>query len=149
MDAPGRWAGGFRAWDEGGVYLASARGVEFGALLQLPADDLRGLMERSLPLSVHLIRGVFGTARSIESTVRQRESLYTLGTLAAGLAHELNNPAAAAVRTVDAMAEACDSLLSSLGGSPAARSVPNSSSTSTSCGSRVIAGPPREGHGAQ
>ena len=82
----------------------------------MPADDLRGLMERWLPLSVHLIRGVFGTARSIESTVRQRESLVTLGTLAAGLAHELNNPAAAAVRTVDAMAEACDSLLSSLGG---------------------------------
>jgi signal transduction histidine kinase len=116
MDAPGRWAGGFRAWDESGVYLASGRGVQFGRLLQVPADDLRGLMERWLPLAVHLIRGVFGTARSIESTVRQRESLVTLGTLAAGLAHELNNPASAAVRTVDTMAETCDSLLASLGG---------------------------------
>jgi signal transduction histidine kinase len=116
MDAPGRWAGGFRAWDENGVYLASGRGVEFGRLLRVPAEELRDLMERWLPLAVHLIRGVFGTARSIESTVRQRESLVTLGTLAAGLAHELNNPAAAAVRTVDAMAEACDSMLRSLGG---------------------------------
>jgi hypothetical protein len=26
MDMPGRWAGGFRAWDEHGVYLATARG---------------------------------------------------------------------------------------------------------------------------
>jgi signal transduction histidine kinase len=58
---------------------------------------------------------VFGTARSIESTVRQRESLITLGTLSAGLAHELNNPASAAVRTVDAMAETCNDLLRSLG----------------------------------
>ncbi len=31
MDVPGRWAGGFRAWDEGGVYLATARGVRRGA----------------------------------------------------------------------------------------------------------------------
>ncbi|HEX2155494.1 MAG TPA: cyclic nucleotide-binding domain-containing protein, partial [Actinomycetes bacterium] len=26
MDVPGRWAGGFRAWDEHGVYLATGRG---------------------------------------------------------------------------------------------------------------------------
>ena len=26
MDAPGRWAGGFRAWDDRGVYLATGRG---------------------------------------------------------------------------------------------------------------------------
>ena len=97
---PGRWAGGFRAWDDDGVYLATGRGVEFGRLLQVPADDLRDLMNEWLPLAVHLVRGVFGTARTIEATVRQREALVTLGTLSAGLAHELNNPASAAVRTV-------------------------------------------------
>src|SRR5690348_1996016 len=26
MDVPGRWAGGFRAWDEHAVYLATGRG---------------------------------------------------------------------------------------------------------------------------
>ena len=112
---PGRWAGGFQAWDADGVYLATGRGVEFGRLLQIPADDLRALMEDWLPLAVHLVRGVFGTARSIEATVRQRESLVTLGTLSAGLAHELNNPAAAAVRTVESMGETLTALLHSLG----------------------------------
>ena len=112
---PGRWAGGFQAWDADGVYLATGRGVEFGRLLQVPADDLRALMEEWLPLAVHLVRGVFGTARSIEATVRQRESLVTLGTLSAGLAHELNNPAAAAVRTVESMGETLTALLHSLG----------------------------------
>ena len=112
---PGRWAGGFQAWDADGVYLATGRGVEFGRLLQVPADDLRALMEEWLPLAVHLVRGVFGTARSIEATVRQRESLITLGTLSAGLAHELNNPAAAAVRTVESMGETLTALLHSLG----------------------------------
>ena len=112
---PGRWAGGFRAWDEDGVYLATGRGVDFGRLLKVPATDLRDLIEEWLPLAVHLVRGVFGTARTIEATVRQREALVTLGTLSAGLAHELNNPASAAVRTVGTMGTTLEGLLTSLG----------------------------------
>lgn len=36
MDVPGRWAGGFRAWDESGVYLATGRGVVGGRVLRVP-----------------------------------------------------------------------------------------------------------------
>jgi signal transduction histidine kinase len=114
MDTPGRWAGGFRAWDEHGVYLATARGVVAGRVLQVPAEVLRDRTQVWFPLGGHLIAGLYGTARSIESTARQRESLVTLGTLAAGLAHEINNPAAAATRSVDALEAACETLLSSL-----------------------------------
>jgi signal transduction histidine kinase len=76
------------------------------------------LRERSnawFPFGGHLIQGLYHTARSIESTARQRESLVTLGTLAAGLAHEINNPASAAARAVDALQTACETLVSSLG----------------------------------
>ncbi|GAA2167266.1 cyclic nucleotide-binding protein [Humibacillus xanthopallidus] len=115
MDEPGRWAGGFRAWDEHGVYLATARGVERGRLLRVPAGELRELTHTWLPMAEHLIAGLYGTARSIESTARQRGALVTLGTLAAGLAHEINNPAAAAARAADDLTSVSGRLLTSLG----------------------------------
>ena len=114
MDVPGRWAGGFRAWDEHGVYLATGRGATRGRVLRLPAEVLREKINAWFPFGRHLIEGLYRTARSIESTARQRASLITLGTLAAGLAHEMNNPAAAATRAVDALDSECKTLLSSL-----------------------------------
>jgi signal transduction histidine kinase len=114
MDVPGRWAGGFRAWDEHGVYLATGRGVTAGRVLRVPAQVLRERSDSWFPFGGHIIQGLYHTARSIESTARQRESLVTLGTLAAGLAHEINNPASAATRAVDALETACATLLSSL-----------------------------------
>ncbi|PZR95287.1 MAG: ATP-binding protein [Candidatus Nephthysia bennettiae] len=115
LDVPGRWAGGFRAWDEHGVYLATGRGATEGRVLRVPAEVLRERTNAWFPLGAHLIRGLYGTARSIEATARQRESLVTLGRLSAGLAHEINNPSAAATRAVDALEVACQTLLSSLG----------------------------------
>jgi signal transduction histidine kinase len=115
MDVPGRWAGGFRAFDEHGVYLATGRGATSGRVFRVPAEVLRDRLNDWFPFGRHLIEGVYHTARSIESTVRQRASLITLGTLAAGLAHEMNNPAAAATRAVNDLEAACETLLSSLG----------------------------------
>jgi signal transduction histidine kinase len=114
MDLPGRWAGGFQAWDDNGVYLATGRAATPGRVLRLDAPRLKELVNHWFPLAGHLIGGLHHTARSIESTVRQRDSLVTLGTLAAGLAHEINNPAAAATRTVDDLGQTCDALLQAL-----------------------------------
>ena len=114
MDQPGRWAGGFRAWDEQGVYLATGVGAASGRVLRVPATTLRRLTDTWFPFGGHLIEGLFTTARSIEATARQRESLVTLGRLAADLAHELNNPAAAAIRAVDAVESASRTLAASL-----------------------------------
>jgi len=113
MDAPGRWAGGFRAWDGGGTYLATGRCVLAGRMLRVPAARLRQLADDWFPFARHLITGLYHTARSIESTARQRDSLITLGTLAAGLAHEINNPASAAVRDVTLLQQAFAMLLES------------------------------------
>ena len=114
MDVPGWWAGGFRAFDEHGVYLATGRGASDGRIFRLPAEVLRDRLTAWFPFGRHLIEGLYGTARSIESTARQREALVTLGKLSAGLAHEINNPAAATIRAVDELETACQTLLSSL-----------------------------------
>ena len=113
MDVPGRWAGGFRAWDEHGVYLATGRGAASGRVLRVPAEVLRDRVNAWFPLGAHLIQGLYRTARTIESTARQRESLVTLGTLAAGFAHEINNPAAAAARAAADLETECQTLLGS------------------------------------
>jgi signal transduction histidine kinase len=114
MHTPGQWAGGFQAWDEHSVYFATSVGVRPGRVLRLPAPALRRLTDAWFPFAVHLISGVFTTVRSVEATARQRASLVTLGRLSAGLAHELNNPAAAATRAVDALQAAGSALESSL-----------------------------------
>lgn len=114
MMQPGVWSGGFRAWDERGVYLATGCGEEPGRMLRLPAEALRSRLNDWFPFGVHLINGLYGTARRIEATARQRDALVTLGRLSAGLAHELNNPAAAAVRAVSALDDTSGALLESL-----------------------------------
>lgn len=115
MDVPGRWAGGLRAWDEQAVYLVTGRASAPGRAFRVASADLKNWTSEWNPFGAHLIEGVFRTARTVESAARQREALVALGTLSAGLAHELNNPAAAATRAVDALGDACGRLLSGLG----------------------------------
>lgn len=114
IENPGQWAGGFRAWDENGVYMGSARVMEPSRIFRLAASDLARFGQEWFPFAVHLLCGLIATARRIESNARQREALVALGTLAAGLAHEINNPASAAVRSVGALQQSSDDVLASL-----------------------------------
>jgi signal transduction histidine kinase len=63
------------------------------------------------PPAFDRVLGVFGPVISrIQGAEHQREKLAALGRMSAGLAHELNNPVAAARRTSAALTEALDTL---------------------------------------
>jgi signal transduction histidine kinase len=117
MTRPGQWAGGFAAWgadDEAAVYRTTGRALTAGRCLAVPSADLSRLVGEWSPFAKHMVIGVFQTVRRIDATARQRESLIALGTLAAGLAHEINNPASASLRAVDALRNTGDFMISSL-----------------------------------
>ena len=99
MTRPGTYAGGVRAFatsDTGGGYRASGRALRPTRFFRLASIDLSRLLDEWLPMAKHLLDGYIHTFEFIEVAVRERGRLISLGTLAAGLTHELNNPAAAA-----------------------------------------------------
>ena len=113
IQKPGDWVGGLHAWAPVS-YLATGRGAGTGRVLRVRAEVLRDTLTRALPMAMHLLTGYFQTVRKFEALSREWGALITLGELSAGLAHELNNPASAATRSVDALRTTTDNLLSSL-----------------------------------
>ena len=114
MERAGVWSGGFRAWDDSSSYLATGCAAGPGRFLRVPSARLADLAREWFPFGVHLISGFFQTVRRMDALSRQREALIALGGLAAGMAHEINNPASATARAVDGLQEATDNLFVAL-----------------------------------
>src|SRR5262245_65148104 len=124
MSTPGQWAGGLTAWGDAGEaagYRATGTALTSGRCFAVPSPELSRLVGSWSPFSKHMVNGVFQTVRSIDATARQRESLVALGTMAASIAHEINNPAAAIVRWVESLQNACKYIVEAVGGLAEAR----------------------------
>ncbi|MET7454637.1 ATP-binding protein [Streptomyces sp. NPDC005574] len=87
------------------VYNNSMRVTEPTRFFVLPSDVFANIMREWFPMAVHLLEGLFFGSKSTQRAVGQRERLLALGSLSAGLTHELNNPAAAAVRATATLRE--------------------------------------------
>ncbi|SOD90524.1 ATP-binding protein [Streptomyces sp. Ag109_G2-15] len=87
------------------VYNNSMRVTEPTRFFVLPADTFAAVISEWFPMAVHLLEGLFFGSKNTQAMIGQRERLLALGSLSAGLTHELNNPAAAAVRATSTLRE--------------------------------------------
>jgi signal transduction histidine kinase len=87
------------------VYNGSMRTTELSRFFVIDASAFAELMREWFPMAVHLLEGVFFGNKNWQQAIGQRERLLALGSLSAGLTHELNNPAAAAVRATATLRE--------------------------------------------
>ena len=105
-DQVGVYAGAMQAYvgdASGQTYNASIQVVSDARFFVLRAEDFAWLMRTWFPIAIHLLEGLFLGLRTSAHIVQQRQQLLALGALSAGLTHELNNPAAAAVRATSAL----------------------------------------------
>jgi signal transduction histidine kinase len=96
----------FGAWSayipgEEQQYHASAQLVApTSRVFVLQARVFAEFMREQFPMAVHLLEGHLVGGRRQSQIIGQREKLLALGTITAGLTHQLNNPAAATARAV-------------------------------------------------
>ena len=82
----------------GTPYMLSARAECDCRLIVFPEEAFWKLLRFCPAISAEVFRAMVTRLRNIEGSAQQQEKLEALGTMSAGLAHELNNPSAAAQR---------------------------------------------------
>ncbi|MCF2132182.1 ATP-binding protein [Strepomyces sp. STD 3.1] len=100
-------------------YSGSVRVTGPARFFLLSARSFSSIMKDWFPMAVHLLEGLLHGDRHMQEAVRERERLLGLGALSAGLTHEINNPATAAVRASATLRERLAGMgqaLGSLGG---------------------------------
>jgi signal transduction histidine kinase len=89
---------------------ATVRAIRPSELLRIGADEFHEILTASPAAALTILRTFASRLRSTEAALRQNAKLASLGTLAAGLAHDLNNPAAALSHSARTLAEAVSEL---------------------------------------
>ncbi len=115
---PGVYSGAFFAYLNERVpqvYNNSMRVAEPTRLFALDGASFSELMTDWFPMATHLLEGLFFGTRNTQEAIGQRERLLALGSLSAGLTHELNNPASAAVRATDSLRDRVAGMRAKLG----------------------------------
>jgi signal transduction histidine kinase len=82
-------------------FVVNGRALSDGRILRFPASRFPELIQKMPELTKRLVGLMSDRIRETTRIEQQRDRLASLGKLSAGLAHELNNPAAAAKRAAN------------------------------------------------
>ena len=107
-DHRGTYAGAFFAYLDlplARSYSTGLRAVTDCRFWVLGAEDFGRAVREWFPMATHMLEGFAIQGMGSQQTVSNRERLVALGTVTAGLTHELNNPATAAARATHTLAE--------------------------------------------
>ena len=88
----------------------TGRALSDGRLLRFPSSQFPQLVQKMPELTTRLVGLMSDRIRETTRVEQQRDRLASLGKLSAGLAHELNNPAAAAKRAAAQLRETLHSI---------------------------------------
>jgi signal transduction histidine kinase len=108
------WIGAITAMTETG-FAGEMRAVSDVRYALIDPEDFTRLAMTQRSVHRKVMRGVRRVPTGGAAREQNRERLASLGTMAAGLAHELNNPAAAARRASSDLADALEVLASTIG----------------------------------
>jgi signal transduction histidine kinase len=107
-DHRGTYAGAFFAYLD--LPMARSYGTGLRAVTDcrfwvLSAEDFGRAVREWFPMATHMLEGFAIQGMGSQQTLSTRERLVALGTVTAGLTHELNNPATATARATATLAE--------------------------------------------
>jgi signal transduction histidine kinase len=118
-DYYGAYTGAFDAYvpDRGvpKVYLSTGRAMTPCRLFEIPAADFGRAVWKWFPMAAHLLEGAATQGADASNIVERHERLVALGSVTAGLTHELNNPVAAVLRATATLRERLVSMRSEIG----------------------------------
>ena len=96
----------------GTPFLATGRALTDCRMFLIPNDLFRRMLTEYPSFSNRILETMAERVQILQSVAGQRERLNSLGTLAAGLAHQLNNPATAARSSAEDLRESLEELRS-------------------------------------
>jgi len=89
----------------GALSIASAHAMEKSRVLRIDVEGFKGTLTQCADIAITILSTMAIRLPEATLLVQQREKLASLGRMAAGLAHELNNPASAAKRASSQMSD--------------------------------------------